>query len=59
MKILKKWWRDHSGVKSYEQAWLEFLDFLCLNNLNFFWLYVNYQIKLFQTSLSKNKRKAR
>ena len=35
MKILKKWWRDHSGVKSNEQAWREFLDFLCLNNLKF------------------------
>ena len=34
-KILKKWWRDHSGVKSNEQAWREFLDFLCLNNLKF------------------------
>ena len=35
MKDLKKWWRDHSGVKSNEQAWREFLDFLCLNNLKF------------------------
>ena len=35
MKILKKWWRDHSGVKSNKQAWREFLDFLCLNNLKF------------------------
>ena len=32
MKNLKKSWRDHSGVKSNEQAWREFLDFLCLNN---------------------------
>ena len=35
MKNLKKWWRDHSGVKSNEQDWREFLDFLCLNNLKF------------------------
>ena len=38
MKNLKKWWRDHSdhsGVKSNEQAWREYLDFLCLNNLKF------------------------
>ena len=33
MKDLKKC--DHSGVKSNEQAWREFLDFLCLNNLKF------------------------
>ena len=33
MKILKKLWRDHSGVKCNEQAWRQFLDFLCLNNL--------------------------
>ena len=26
---------DDSGVKSNEQAWREFLDFLCLNNLKF------------------------
>ena len=27
MKNLKKWCRDHSGVKSSEQAWRGFLDF--------------------------------
>jgi len=35
MKISKKWGRDHSGVKSNEQAWREYLDSLCLNNLKF------------------------
>ena len=35
VKNLKKWRRDHSGVKSNEQVWREFLDFLCLNNLKF------------------------
>ena len=35
MKNLKKWWRYHSGVKSNEQAWRKFLDFLCFNNLKF------------------------
>jgi len=35
MKNLKKWRRDHSGVKSNEQAWREFLDFL-VTNLKFF-----------------------
>ena len=35
MKNLKKWWRDYSGVKSNEQAWREFLDFLCWNNHKF------------------------
>ena len=35
LKFSKKWCRDHSGVKSNEQAWREFLDFLCLNNLKF------------------------
>ena len=33
MKNLENWWRDNWGVKSNEQAWREFLDFLCLKNL--------------------------
>ena len=56
MKNLNKWWHDHSGVKSNEQAWQEFLGFLCLNSLKFLLTYVNYQIRLFQASLLREKR---